>query len=43
MDQSYARVNAPYTIRFRTRKVFEVQLYKYYFEYPDFRLAAAYA
>ena len=28
MNQSYARVNAPYTLRSRARKVFGVQLYK---------------
>ena len=51
MNQPYARVNQPYatlTLASALREMFGVQLYKNnaratfaYFEYPEFRLAAA--
>ena len=48
MNQSYARVNAPYMLCSRARNMFGVQLYKNnagaffaYFEHRQFRLAAA--
>ena len=50
MNQAYACVNQPYatlTLASALREMFGVQLYKYnacvfaYFEYPEFRLAAA--
>ena len=47
MNQPYARVNQPYvtlTLVSALREMFGVQLYKItfaYFEYPEFRLAAA--